>query len=280
MDREAERELARLTREVAQLRERINRSYGVLRDDMMEVEGVIVQAPFIVAALDAHLEKERALAAGWGITLHDSGPNANFTVSVHQETLDGEYAAIEHQHHLNDLADVDAGAPEDGDALVWDADSGFWMPGASARLLDAEFHVDGALVVTTDVGGVWVAPNDGVIVGVYLHCQQTGSSGTTIVDVNKNGTTIFTIQGNRPALAAGTFPPVAIATPDITTLQEQDVLSVDIDQVATGASGLSLTVAMESGGVGGGGMVFSVGYTITAQSFSDAGLEESPVEVE
>ncbi len=104
--------------------------------------------------------------------------------------------------------------------------------------------VDGALVVATEVGSYIVA-GDGDVDAVYIYCKEPGSAGTTVVDVHLNGVTIFTAQGNRPQLAWDDANQVARSgAPDITSVEENDVLTVDIDQVATGASGLTVVVAM------------------------------------
>lgn len=62
------------------------------------------------------------------------------------------------------------------------------------------------------------------------------------VDVNKNGTTIFTTQANRPSIAAGGF--TATATPDVTALSIGDYLTVDIDGVGSTNPGADLTVSV------------------------------------
>ena len=69
---------------------------------------------------------------------------------------------------------------------------------------------------------------------------------------------------------------MAEAIPDVVALAERDVLSVDIDSVAAGASGLSVLVAIEMG-ESAGGMSFSIGGVISTSSFTSDGLEESPV---
>lgn len=85
--------------------------------------------------------------------------------------------------------------------------------------------------VTLAIAGVWVAA-DTVPVGSDL-----------VVDVHKNGITVFTTQANRPKVADGTSGGV-LAVPDVTTLADGDYLTFDIDAVGSGTPGGSL-----SGGV-------------------------------
>ncbi len=65
-----------------------------------------------------------------------------------------------------------------------------------------------------------------------------------IIDVNKNGTTIFTTQISRPKIFAGQTT-VSNSTPQITQLTTGDFLTVDIDQVGSLNPGADLTVQIE-----------------------------------
>lgn len=108
---------------------------------------------------------------------------------------------------------------------------------------DVYFWIDGALSEQEDVV-FCVAPRDAVIAGVYVYCQDTGTNGTTIVDLHKNGTTIFTTQSNRPSIPYDDADGMASAVPDVTGINAGDILSLDIDQVATGAERLAVVIAM------------------------------------
>ncbi len=115
------------------------------------------------------------------------------------------------------------------------------------------FQVPGTLVVATDVAA-YVAASALTIEAVYIYCKEPGSAGSTIVDVHLNGTTIFTTQGNRPTLAYDDADQVAKSgAPDTTSVDEADVLTIDIDQVATGSSDLTVVIAFTGSGGGGGG---------------------------
>lgn len=69
----------------------------------------------------------------------------------------------------------------------------------------------------------------------------TGSS--LIVDVNKNGTTIFTTQSNRPTITAGTNTATAAAI-NVASMAIGDYLTIDIDQVGSTTPGANLTVTV------------------------------------
>jgi hypothetical protein len=70
----------------------------------------------------------------------------------------------------------------------------------------------------------------------------TAPTGTNlIVDVNKNGTTIFTTQSNRPEIAASGFTDES-GTVEVTSMAANDYLSVDIDQIGSTIAGADLVV--------------------------------------
>jgi len=70
---------------------------------------------------------------------------------------------------------------------------------------------------------------DGTLIGWCLKCDTAGN-GTTTVDINKNGTTIFTNQANRPTLTTGQIKSTG-STIDVTSVSSEDDLTLDIDSV-------------------------------------------------
>jgi len=71
-------------------------------------------------------------------------------------------------------------------------------------------------------------------VKIYSDTAPTGAS--LIVDVNKNGVTIFTTQANRPQIVVAGHADDS-GTPDVTALVEGDRVSVDVDQVGSTIAG-------------------------------------------
>jgi hypothetical protein len=88
------------------------------------------------------------------------------------------------------------------------------------------------------IDGTYTIVNARVMVGT----APTGAD--IVVDINKNGSTIFTTQANRPRITAGTNSSGASATPDITALAANDYLTVDIDQIGSGTPGSDLSVVV------------------------------------
>jgi hypothetical protein len=89
------------------------------------------------------------------------------------------------------------------------------------------YYVDQTWTISTVRASVNVAPTGAAI----------------LVDVNKNGTTIFTTQANRPEIAVSTNTDVS-GTPNVTSLASGDYLTVDIDQIGSTIAGADLVVTI------------------------------------
>jgi hypothetical protein len=110
------------------------------------------------------------------------------------------------------------------------------------------FAVSGALA--TGVNKSWEIPvqmdlnQAPTIMTVVARVKTAPTGASLIVDVRKNGTTIFTNTSARPTIPTGTFiSPDAV--PDATSLTQNDVLSIDITQVGSTIAGSDLTVALK-----------------------------------
>lgn len=78
---------------------------------------------------------------------------------------------------------------------------------------------------------------------IFATVETAPAGAAVIVDVNLNGTTLFTTQTNRPRVSAGSTVG-AEATPDITTGDTGDELTWDIDQIGSSTPGAELRVYM------------------------------------
>ena len=79
--------------------------------------------------------------------------------------------------------------------------------------------------------------------GVVISAGTAPTGASLIVDVNLNGTTIFTTQANRPTLSIGSQQS-PIVVPDVTLVSTNDYLTVDIDQVGSTVAGSDLVVVV------------------------------------
>lgn len=70
----------------------------------------------------------------------------------------------------------------------------------------------------------------------------TAPTGAAIrVDINVNGTTIFTTQGNRPNIAVSTNSS-KVTNMDVTTIADGNYFTVDVDVIGSTVAGADLTV--------------------------------------
>src|SRR3990172_3176405 len=96
------------------------------------------------------------------------------------------------------------------------------------------FVIDGVLAVVENAPGAYVFTAAATIFDWYVYLKITGTAGSSIFDIHLNGTTIFTTQANRPTVAFDDANGWVVATPDVIDFVAGDVLTFDIDQIATG----------------------------------------------
>lgn len=102
------------------------------------------------------------------------------------------------------------------------------------------FKWTGTLAVAT--GALRNFPDgDWVIDKVWIAVNTAPTGANIIVDIHKNGVTIFTDQGKRPEIAVGNFSDES-DTPDVTAIGKTDYLTKDIDQVGSTIPGEDLSV--------------------------------------
>jgi hypothetical protein len=100
-------------------------------------------------------------------------------------------------------------------------------------------EIAGRLAVANNVA-FWIAPQAGKMASVLIYVDTTGTSGSTTIDVNKNGTTIYTTSGNRPSVAWNDVDKKNETIPDITIFSKGDIFTFDIDAIAAGAKDLNI----------------------------------------
>ena len=98
--------------------------------------------------------------------------------------------------------------------------------------------------LTANSGTRLYFPYSAVIQGITVSAGTAPTGASLIVDVNKNGTTIFTTQGNRPTLTAGSNVSSEVTNMDINTITAGDYLTVDVDQIGAPTPGAAVSVAV------------------------------------
>lgn len=154
---------------------------------------------------------------------------------------------------------------DDYNVLWQDIDSG-----VSGDLI---WGVEGALSVEDDVPHAHIVTKPTTIETVYIYCKDTGSAGTTKVDILCNGVSI--LDASMLTLAYNDGNKWASAVPVTTDFDEGDIFTLNIETVATGAS--DMTVALE---VGGGGLSRHFNLTVKEADGSPSVSNVETIEVE
>ena len=115
---------------------------------------------------------------------------------------------------------------------------------SSAVLADQVFHyhIKGDLNTTTGKQAIRM-PFAGKISYVTAALITAPAGASAIVDLHKNGTTMYTTQGNRPTIAAGSTY-VTATLPDVTIWAAGDVLQLEVDQKGSSTDGADLSVVV------------------------------------
>jgi len=123
-----------------------------------------------------------------------------------------------------------------------------WRQVTARDAVTERFTVEGAVATGTAINGSWFPEFPGRITKVTAFRASTaGTGGSTIVDVNIDGTTIFTTQSNRPTIAydSGTGKAVVEeATIESGTFAKDARITVDVDAIDTGGDPSDLDVVL------------------------------------
>lgn len=116
--------------------------------------------------------------------------------------------------------------------------------GAGGSLVETSFGIAGVQALATGQGRYYVTKACTILGAVAsLGTPPTGTS--FIVDVLKNGVTVYTTAGNRPTIAInGNVSATVLVAPDITALAVGDYLTVNVAQIGSGTAGSDLTVTV------------------------------------
>ena len=127
-------------------------------------------------------------------------------------------------------------------AITYWRGDGVWIdpPGVDLYI---PFSISGAAYVTSGQGRVYIESSRTITrVRASVGTAPTGAS--LIVDVLKNGTSIYSgTPANRPTIAAGSYTALG-GTPTTTTFVSGDYITVNVVQVGSGAAGSDLTVSI------------------------------------
>lgn len=104
----------------------------------------------------------------------------------------------------------------------------------------------GTNLSTGQLGGrVYFYGEDFYIQEVWASVGTAPTGATVIVDLNINGTTIFTTQATRPTIAIAGFASGQVTNMEATRISDGDYITVDIDQIGSSVAGADIIVVGE-----------------------------------
>ena len=96
---------------------------------------------------------------------------------------------------------------------------------------------------------VWAVPpnyNGAMIRGVYCAVGTASTGSPLVLDVNVNGSTVYTDQSTRPTMSAGAMLAGGVV-PQVDTIAAFPArLTVDVDEVGTGCTDLSVVILLDA----------------------------------
>jgi hypothetical protein len=151
-----------------------------------------------------------------------------------------------HTHTESDITDLDhdavklqgravaATAPNDGEALVWSDTNNQWEPGAVSGSASVKQQVVFTFVGDAETGANPIQiPNvtgeTKTLESVHVRAKTAPDTQALIVDIHKNGSTLFTTQANRPQVSVGNHTGSSSAL-DVTSWADGEYLEAEIDQ--------------------------------------------------
>ena len=227
-------------------------------------------ADLIDAIADAAEDHQHVSTGGAGSGTGDAGPVINLQSGtaaekpgtpavgdIYVETDTSKVYACYTTGNWTEVGVSEPGAPTDATYVTINAEAGLSAETQHVNLTGADLHdpkphdhvvwktlvfcIPGDLSTGTNVAPSVPADEALTIDKVYVYARTAPTGASIIVDVNKNGTTIFTTQGNRPEIAIGGNTDES-GTPDVTALAKNDRVDVDIDQVGSTVAGADLTI--------------------------------------
>lgn len=134
----------------------------------------------------------------------------------------------------------------DGSVTVTDnGDGTLDLAAAGSSIRQIPFKISGTL--TTGAGATKMPNLTGTswtISAVYAEVETAPSGGSVVVDVNVNGTTIFTTQANRPTITTGNLNSGSVTNMNVTTVAAGDYLTIDVDTTTAPAANLTVIVVL------------------------------------
>jgi hypothetical protein len=103
--------------------------------------------------------------------------------------------------------------------------------GSGSKVFQHRWTANGPFIAGTAVDGAFISDTAFSITAVWIYRGTAGNASETIVDIHKNGTTMYTTQANRPTIVWNDADKKVDCTlPDVVTIAAGDIITMDIDQ--------------------------------------------------
>jgi hypothetical protein len=199
-----------------------------------------------VPGLANKADKSTTISAGTGLTGGgDLSTSRSLAVSYGTgagTAAQGNDSRITGAEQTSNKGAVNGYASLDGSGKVPSAQ----LPATTTVVQHHTFSATSTLIVEAgvhrlynDSGSAWT------ISGIRASVGTAPVGSSILVDVNVNGTTIFTTQGNRPAIAAASNTSGKVTNMDVTTIANGQYVTIDIDQIGSSTAGSDLVVQLE-----------------------------------
>lgn len=107
------------------------------------------------------------------------------------------------------------------------------------------FKLEAAGTLTTGVKDRWVAPFAGEVINAVATVGTAPTGAAAIVDIEKNGVTVFSTSANKPTIAAATKTSPLSKAPDVAAFAAGDVLAINVTQIGSTVAGSDLDVVVQ-----------------------------------
>jgi hypothetical protein len=149
---------------------------------------------------------------------------------------------------LRNLASA-AATPGSGEVVLYALSNELYMKDSAGVVHILTDFVDtfpltrpGALTVAAGTARLYL-PSAYTLLDYRVSVGTAPTGASLIVDINKNGTTLFTTQSARPTITASSFL-ASTTAPAITTFAAGDYITVDVDQIGSTVAGSDLVVVL------------------------------------
>ena len=170
-----------------------------------------------------------------------------------QDTLSAK-AALDHTHDISEITDLQDELDNKLDESALGQPDGIATLGSDGKVPSTQLSADittkllpyshfGNLLIRTGSFKLYNdSASDWTITAVRASVGIAPEGSSVIVDLNINGTTIFTNQANRPTIPPGVDTSGKVTNMDITKVEPGQYMTLDIDQVGSVTPGGDLTV--------------------------------------